>query len=250
MGATAVAAATMSIRRPPLPSVPKRHPDLALVVAAGGSATRFGSNKLLAFLQGKPVFLHCLYNLAPLACETILVTPKEQQTVFQNFLKEAGLTEIQVVVGGDSRVASVLAGLHAISPKTTFVAVQDAARPLTSRDIFERCAESARAYGSGVAAHRVVDTIKIADQQALVLDTPDRSSLWAAETPQTFRRDWLQASLEQCLATGQLVTDDAHAIQISGHPVHLVENSAPNPKITIPNDLALVEFLMAHSFKN
>ena len=239
----------MSTDGTPASPVADMHHQLALVVAAGGSAIRFGSNKLLAPLQGKPVFLYCLTALAPLVGETVLVTPAGQQSFFQAHLQEAGLTDIKVVPGGASRVASVLAGLHALSGKLALVAVQDAARPLTTRDLFERCADSARKYGSGVAAHRVVDTIKLADQKAVVVDTPDRSNLWAAETPQTFRLDWLRSALEHCLASGRLVTDDAHAVQLCGHPVHLVENNEPNPKITLPGDLALAEFLLTQRFR-
>ena len=242
--------ATMSTEGSLTSTVAKKRSNLALVVAAGGSAVRFGGNKLLASLHGKPVFLHCLTTLAPLASETVLVTPASQQGLFQEHLKEAGLKDVKVVTGGTSRVASVLAGLQALRGNAELVAVQDAARPLTSPDLFERCAESAGMYGSGVAAHRVVDTIKLADQKELVLDTPDRSNLWAAETPQTFRVDWLQDALERCLTMGRLVTDDSHAVQLCGHPVHLVENHVPNPKITLPDDLALAEFLLTQRHRD
>ena len=119
-----------------------------------------------------------------------------------------------------------------------------AARPLTSLDVLCRCLAAARLGGSGVAARRVTDTIKVADAAGRVIATPDRATLWAAETPQVFRRTDLERAYSAALCAGRYPTDEAAAIAALGLPVQLVESLLPNPKVTHPNDAALVRFLL------
>lgn len=225
--------------------------DTGLIVAAGGSSSRFGSgNKLLMRLGGLPVFGHCLKAFLPLlpTGHTVLVVPAADEAHFAAALANAGLMDqVRLVLGGASRQASVQAGLSALPASATIVAVQDAARPLASADLLRRCVASARACGSGVAAHRVVDTIKAASPDGVVTATPDRRALWAAETPQVFRRDWLEKAYQRISREGLEVTDDAQAVQLSGHPVQLVVSTQNNLKITRAADLTLAEFLLSRS---
>ena len=223
--------------------------DCGLIVAAGGSSSRFGhGNKLLMDLAGLPVFCHCLRAFLPLlpAGHAILVVPAASEPLFAAALAAAGWGErVRLVPGGASRQASVQAGLAALPAAATIVAVQDAARPLVTAELLARCVASARACGSGVAAHRVVDTIKAATAEGAVTATPDRRALWAAETPQVFRRDWLAAAYELVARDGLEVTDDAQAVQLAGHPVQLVESQQDNLKITRAADLSLANFILA-----
>lgn len=223
--------------------------DCGLIVAAGGSSSRFGhGNKLLMDLAGLPVFCHCLRAFLPLlpAGRAVLVVPAASEPLFAAALAAAGWGErVRLVPGGASRQASVQAGLAALPAAATIVAVQDAARPLATAELLARCVASARACGSGVAAHRVVDTIKAATAEGAVTATPDRRALWAAETPQVFRRDWLAAAYELVARDGLEVTDDAQAVQLAGHPVQLVESQQDNLKITRAADLPLANFILA-----
>ena len=229
-----------------MPDSSIRFCDTGLVLAAGGSSRRFGAgNKLFADLAGMPVVLHSLKRLSPLVAQTVLVVPAEAIHDFAVLLQAHGCQDIQLVVGGSERQSSVLAGVKALREELTLVAVQDAARPLTTADLLARCVDSARRYGSGIAAHPVTDTIKVADQDGIVLDTPPRSTLWAAETPQCLRIDWLRQAYEHCLGNNIPVTDDAQAVQLLGHPTRLVPSKTPNLKITRPEDLELARLLLA-----
>ncbi|MEI8079663.1 MAG: 2-C-methyl-D-erythritol 4-phosphate cytidylyltransferase [bacterium] len=218
-------------------------PELGLVVAAGGAGRRFGAgrNKLLDPWRGRPVFMHCLLELLPLVPpgHVVLVVPAAAAPLFRDALDVAALSaRVRLVTGGDERQDSVWNGVRALPPAATVVAVQDAARPQTTAALLVACAESARRCGSGVAARRVTDTIKVAAVDGRVLQTPARTTLWAAETPQVFRRDLLERALAAARAGGWRVTDDAQAVEALDEPVFLVENTAPNPKITFAHDLS------------
>jgi len=220
-------------------------PHLGLILAAGGSGQRFtaGQNKLLLIWQGLPIFCHSLRHFLPLLnpAHIVIAVPAGMEPAFREQLARAGSpAAIRCGAGGDTRQDSVMNALRLLPPVVTLVAVQDAARPCTGRELLARCAESAATRGSGVAARRVTDTIKVADPAGLIQATPDRHTLWAAETPQVFRRDWLEAGYARIIATGRQVTDDAQAVEVLGEAVYLVENPDPNPKITYPDDLRLL----------
>ncbi len=220
-----------------------------VIFAAGGRSSRFGDNKLFAPLDGMPLFCHCIRRFAqwlPLQ-NCILVVPKGETETFRRCLEQWQLDALPLTTGGDSRFASVKAGLAALPKTVSLVAVQDTARPLTSLELLQRCLASADQCGSGIAAHHVVDTIKVASPQGLVQETPDRRLLWATETPQAFRRSWLEAGYNAAGSGADTLTDDAQVVQMAGYPVQLVENRAPNLKVTYPQDLALAQALLANS---
>ncbi|NLF19057.1 MAG: 2-C-methyl-D-erythritol 4-phosphate cytidylyltransferase [Lentisphaerae bacterium] len=222
--------------------------DLALVVAAAGVGSRYSAarSKLLESLDGEPVFLHCLRRLGAVVPpeRTVLVIHPQAREAFAAALQALpGAAALRLVSGGATRAESVARGLDALPPGLTYVAVQDAARPLTTADLLRRCLESARLWGSGVAARRVTDTIKITDGQGAVVATPDRDRLWAAETPQVFRIDDLRRACQAARQSGLCPTDEAAAVEALGLPVRLVESRTPNPKVTQPADLAVIEAL-------
>ena len=224
--------------------VPNPFKQLGLIIAAGGSSSRFGKdNKLFQMLNGLPVFCHCLKNFLaggiPDAC--LLVVPENSRNDFLLLLDRhlPSMTgRIQIIPGGKTRTDSVLAGLNALPESCLFVAVQDAARPLSDANLLLRCLDSARTFGSGIAARRLNDTIKQAGPDGKVLQTLDRNSLWAAETPQVFQRKILLKAYQHCRNSEKNFTDDAQLLEECGIPVQLVENPKPNPKITFPEDLA------------
>jgi len=175
-----------------------------------------------------------------------VAAPAGRRNEFAEVLAGAGLPAgIRLCEGGPSRLHSVSSGLDALPANIAVVAVQDAARPLTTARLLERCIESARRLGSGVAARRVTDTIKIVRPDGSVADTPDRETLRAVETPQVFRRDLLERALRRAVETGQIVTDDARAVELLGHPVYLVEHDEFNPKVTFARDLEYLRTLVS-----
>ena len=139
-------------------------------------------------------------------------------------------------------IANAFAFLEKQSGLPEFVAIHDAARPLASAELLERCVDAAQEYGTAIAAHRVTDTVHVADDAEFIHATPSRSTLWAAETPQVFRTDLYARALRELDWHADPPTDDASLVRrLPGVCVKLVENTSPNPKITYPYDLVSYE---------
>ena len=127
---------------------------------------------------------------------------------------------------------------------TEIVAVHDGARPLVTTSLVEATIQSAREHGTGIAATKVVDTIKEATPERTVERTVDRTKLWAVQTPQTVRYQLLREAYANIFKKNLLVTDEAAAVEGLGQRVHLVDTPFLNLKITTPNDLAMAEALL------
>ncbi len=216
--------------------------DTGLILACGGSGQRFGPdrNKLLLDWRGIALFCHPLRTFLALVLpeHAVVVAPAPLLDAFRAAMDAAGIPRgVRIVAGGATRQKSVANGLAALPEAVRIVAVQDGARPCTTVELFLACAESARTHGSGVAARPVTDTIKVADAEGNVKNTPDRATLWAAETPQTFRRERLEDGLCFIRQHNLAVTDDAQAVELAGHATRLIHAAAPNPKVTFPSDL-------------
>jgi 2-C-methyl-D-erythritol 4-phosphate cytidylyltransferase/2-C-methyl-D-erythritol 2,4-cyclodiphosphate synthase len=157
-----------------------------------------------------------------------------------------GIAKVTALVpGGSRRQESVRNALRALAEwAPDLVAVHDGARPLATPELVSRCVRSAAERGSGVAALPVTDTLKRADAEGRVLETLDRASIWAMQTPQVFRYSTLLAAHEAA-AEGAEATDDAALVEQLGEPIHLVPGEETNLKVTTPADLAIVEALLA-----
>ena len=150
------------------------------------------------------------------------------------------------VVGGAERQDSMRAGLRALSDEVVLVAVHDAARCRVSARDLRAVVEAARMEGAALLGERSRDTIKrVVDGR--VVETPDRETCWAAQTPQVIRRDWLEGAIRQAEDEGWVGTDDVQLVERAGHPVVMVESMAPNPKITRPEDLWMAEALLSRT---
>ena len=211
---------------------------VALVVAAG-RGERLGSSgpKALVVLAGRPML--------EWSVEALLAVPAIEQVVVAlpaGVVAPAGTTGVP---GGRERSHSVRAALHAARPSDA-VLVHDAARPLLTPALAEDCLdELARSdCDAAIAATPVVDTIKRAQGEEVV-ETLDRSTLWAVQTPQVFRRDVLERVLAQDDAVLAAATDDASLVEAMGGTVRLVPVAAPNLKVTTPLDLRVAELLLA-----
>ena len=153
--------------------------------------------------------------------------------------------KIHTAAGGVKRADSVLAGLKKVGElakaPAPYVLVHDAARPCLTRADLERLRDEATGEHGGLLAVAMTDTVKRAEGTHAAA-TVARRELWRAQTPQLFRLDLLQAALEDCLARGVEVTDEASAMEAAGRRPRLVAGSESNLKVTVPDDLALAEF--------
>jgi 2-C-methyl-D-erythritol 4-phosphate cytidylyltransferase len=219
----------------------------AAIIVAAGSGTRMGFDKLLAPLAGQPVIVHTL--LAFEACRDVdgiwVVSGTERGEIIRDLAEEMRVTKFRgIVPGGAERHLSVWNGLQALPAACRLVAVHDGARPLIQPSQISRCIEKAATTGAAASARRVTETVKRADAAGVVTSSVEREGLWIMETPQVFSLPLLRAAYEEVLRRGTLVTDEVSAAELAGHATTLVENAAPNPKITLPGDLELAARLM------
>ncbi len=221
------------------------------VVPAAGVGARMGAPvpKQYLTVAGATVLEHSLRAL--LACDRIvgLVVALGPGDERGRGLPALGDPRVQVVTGGEQRSDSVLAGLESLArcaEPGDWVLVHDAARPCLETADVERLIERVTATGTGgLLAEPIADTVKQAGPDGLVLRTLDRSTLWRAQTPQAFRLDLLREALAGATRRELVITDEASAMELAGHPVQLVPGPASNLKITLPGDLELAAFYLA-----
>jgi 2-C-methyl-D-erythritol 4-phosphate cytidylyltransferase len=219
------------------------------IIVAAGRGTRMGPNVDKLFLQvaGRPLIVHTWARLDSVRAldEIVLVVRAGMEQPFHDLARQYTLTKpFRLAPGGAERQDSVWNGLQAVSSTAEIVAIHDGARPCATEELFEETIRAARQTGAAVAAQRVTDTIKESDGGELIARTIDRSRLWSVQTPQTFQLSIIRAALKAVRDKGLLVTDDTAACELIGQPVQLVQSRKPNPKVTAPADLPLIELLL------
>jgi len=206
-------------------------------------------NKLLLPLLGQPVIAWTLQAVAQSeAIEWIgIIGQPYDWPDFNQILDQLELGKpVQLIQGGATRQASVYCGLQELPPEAEGVLIHDGARCLATPTLFDRCATALQDCLGLIAAIPVKDTIKVVEADGLVARTPDRSQLWAAQTPQGFEVTALRQCHQQGLQNGWEVTDDAALFEQSGLPVRLVPGEETNLKVTTPIDLTIAEFILKH----
>jgi len=220
----------------------------AIIVAAGqGTRMGPGMDKLFLEVAGRPLVAHTWQRFDSAACidEIVLVVRDGLQSAFQELAATYRFQKpFRMAKGGKERQDSVWNGLETLSAGTELAAIHDGARQCTPDSLITATVQSARQTGAAVAAQRVTDTIKESDNGAFVSRHLDRSRLWAVQTPQCFRVEVIRKALSAARKNGLVLTDDTAACELIGQPVKLVESFAPNPKITVPADLAYMETLL------
>lgn len=220
------------------------------IIVAAGKGTRMGPqvDKLLMEVAGRPVIAHTWqrYEALEEIAEIVCVVREGMQVIFAELAQKYRFRKpYRLVAGGKERQDSVWNGLEALNKDCDLVAIQDGARPCTRREIIQATLEAAAEVGAAVAAQRVTDTLKESTDDLRIGRTVDRSRLWAVQTPQTFRIPVIRQALALVRERQILVTDDTAACECIHQPVRLVECAWPNPKVTTPNDLEWIEYLLA-----
>lgn len=214
------------------------------VIVAAGSGTRMGRlDKLFTEVAGRPLLARAVAPFEECAAvdRIVLVLAEENVERGKALVSEQKFSKVSAVVpGGERRQDSVRLGLGALG-QCEYVAVHDGGRPLLSVELIERGLAAAQATGAAVPALPLVDTVKEAGADGLVVRTLDRNRLWAAQTPQLFRYDLLaRAHREHPVA----VTDDAAMLEAMGIPVKIFPGDKRNIKVTTPEDLELARALL------
>jgi 2-C-methyl-D-erythritol 4-phosphate cytidylyltransferase len=220
------------------------------VIPAAGVGSRMGEDvpKQYLKLAGCSVLEHSVNVL--LRCDQIMsvVVALHAQDNIARTLPCFGNERVVTVTGGERRCDSVLAALHGLDRVASpgdWVLVHDAARPCASdAEVSKLIAQVMNSGIGAILAEPVVDTVKLADDNARVEKTLDRDRLWRAQTPQMFRFGELQTALADAMARELAVTDEASAMELAGYPVQLVAGSSRNLKITLPADLQLAGYYL------
>jgi 2-C-methyl-D-erythritol 4-phosphate cytidylyltransferase len=210
-------------------------------------------NKLLLTLRSQPLIAWTLSAAA--ASKEIswigIISQPADWVDLKEILGSLSLAKpVQLIPGGTTRQESVYNGLQALPVGAKQVLIHDGARCLATPELFDRCAVAIRGaiphspIQGLIAAIPVKDTIKVVDSARLIQNTPDRSQLWAAQTPQAFGVQLLKQCHEKGLEQGWEVTDDAALFERCGLPVQIVEGEETNLKLTTPMDLAIAEFIL------
>ena len=219
----------------------------AILLAAGSSRRMNGAveDKVLAPLGGKPVFAHSAATFARSGVVDFFVVTYRDQAQMVG-LSAYAPTPAVFVRGGAERQDSVAAALAELPDDISHVFIHDCARPLVRPEQLVALYKIVRREHAVVLAHRVTDTIKDHRGEGR-LRTLDRRHLWAMETPQVFARELIGRAYAKVAARGLSITDDAASVELLKHPVALLENPYPNPKLTTPADLAYLEFLLTQN---
>lgn len=218
------------------------------VILGGGSGKRMGAgqNKVFLPVGGVPAIVRSIRAFQGLCRGAVAVIAPGEENQLEELIEHYGLSSfvVDVVPGGRERQDSVWNGLNALPADAEYVLIHDGARALVTEQIIRDSLESARQHGSGVAAVPVVDTIKRAAADGRVMETPDRASLYAMQTPQTFRVSFIRQAHEAARRDGFLGTDDASLLEHASMPVYLSRGHRENLKLTTPVDLALAELIL------
>ena len=219
-----------------------------LLIAAAGSGSRMGAdrNKLLLKIAGKTVLEWTLKA----ACASkainwigIIGQPKDKSSICSIINNSVKLVEW--INGGSTRQQSVQLGLSALPDDAKFVLIHDGARCLVNPSVFDEIAKIVYKGQAVIAASQVTDTIKKVDKNMEIIDSPPRSDLWSAQTPQGFPVDKLKNAHREAIAKEWNVTDDASLFERLGLPVKIYDAGPSNIKVTTPFDLVIAESLLS-----
>ncbi|XLQ11443.1 MAG: 2-C-methyl-D-erythritol 4-phosphate cytidylyltransferase [cyanobacterium endosymbiont of Epithemia adnata isolate EadnSB Bon19] len=220
-----------------------------LLIPAAGLGKRMGSdrNKLLLSLLGKPLLTWTL--LAAEASEKIrwigIIGKSYDFPSFQKILTNLSVTKpVELIQGGETRQKSVYNGLQALSIEVQKILIHDGARCLATPQLFDRCAEELLTCQGLITAIPIKDTIKVVDQHKFIQNTPNRSQLWAAQTPQGFDVKLLKKCHEKGRSSDWEVTDDSALFEKCKLPVKIIEGEETNLKVTTPIDLIIAESIL------
>ncbi|MCL6231445.1 MULTISPECIES: 2-C-methyl-D-erythritol 4-phosphate cytidylyltransferase [Acinetobacter] len=231
---------------------PNFHPNLKLwaIIPAAGSGSRFSKTELKQYqnIAGLTVLEHTVARLNQLPLTGYVLAIGEQDNIAQT-LELANQEKAHFCLGGSERVHSVLNALQYLSKIANdddWVFVHDAARPCVSQSSLENLVQSAvETEQSAILAIPVRDTLKRVETAPLISTTVDRSTLWQAQTPQIAKLGVLKNAIEQALAAGATITDEASALEFVGEHVNVVQGRSDNIKITYPDDLELARLILA-----
>ncbi len=221
------------------------------IIAAAGTGIRMENKRPKQFLdlEGRPLLAMTLekFQLCPAIDSIIVVAPQSDLKYCRSEVVEGHhFTKVEkVVAGGERRQDSVRFGIEASGGHYGLVLIHDGVRPLITHELIERLAKAAQEHRAVITGLPAKETVKEVDENTLVMKTYDRQRVWLVQTPQIFRYEDILMAHRRAVEEGwEEVTDDALLVEKMGIPVKIVEGSEDNIKVTTPQDLELVKFLL------
>ena len=223
---------------------------LAVIIPAAGSGSRMGSQvpKPFLMLGNQAILWHTIRAFLSVEEVEEVIIPtssnwiSEVQTICDSF-SESGVA-FKVLEGGTERQFSIQNALNEVSLGIDLVAVHDAVRPFINSYLIKDCADKAFEMGGAMIAVPAKDTVKVISKDGFVKSTPDRSTLWQAQTPQIFKTEILKEAYRSAMKNQFVGTDDASLVEAVGGKVKIVEGDRENLKITYPVDLRIAELIL------
>ncbi len=230
--------------------------DVGVVIPAAGFGVRLGRQKTFLELLGRPLLHYTLraFSLVEEVLEIAVAVRPEDLEMTRDWvqswiqgikpdLPHGDAPSIIPVSGGSRRQDSVWLGFQALSPRSRWILVHDAARPLIQPEDIQSVIAAVRESGAAVLGHPATDSVK-EEKDGFVARELHRGQVWAVQTPQAASAELLRRAFEEGRRSGLEVTDEVGLLVSRGTPVRLVEGKRTNIKITFPEDAALAEFLM------
>lgn len=219
----------------------------AIIVAAGNS-TRMGyrMSKQLIPLNGRPAIEYTVraFQNCDLIDEIIVVArPQDIDDIAHTVFAFRKVTT--VTAGGSNRAESVQRGVHAASRRATHYAIHDGARILISEEEIRRVLNAGYDCGAATLGTPVTDTVKVVSPEMDILSTPERSALYAVQTPQVFERNLYRRAIENAVSNHLTVTDDCAMVEAIGEKVRVVRGEYSNIKLTTPADITIAEAILS-----
>jgi 2-C-methyl-D-erythritol 4-phosphate cytidylyltransferase len=224
--------------------------QFAVILAAAGRSTRFGDptqKKIYAELDGRAVWYRALEPfLTHGEVEQIIVAiaPEDRELFDRRYHDKVAFLNLDVIEGGEERSDTIAKALARARPTCQFVAIHDAARPCLTEDMVAAVFSAGREHGAALLAVPVRDTVKRSGDHQFTTETLPRADLFLAQTPQVFRRDWLEEAYARRSKEGGTATDDTQLVEALGHRSAVVPGSIFNLKITTQEDLRLASAML------
>lgn len=216
----------------------------AAIIVAAGQGKRMGgkTRKQFLMLEGKEILAHTVDRFEDFSKikEIVLVIGRDDIESVKAMVRKYGWKKISAVVcGGKERQDSVKCGLKALSLASEVVLIHDGVRPFVTEEMINCSIDAAQNFDGCVLGVPAKDTIKICDKDGMVLETPDRSTVWHIQTPQTFSRGLIEKAYEKAEKDGFFGTDDASVVEYYGAKIKVIHGSYQNIKITTREDILM-----------
>lgn len=226
----------------------KNH-HVSVIIAAAGMSNRMGSkiNKQFIWIDGKPVLAHTIEKFEKCKyIDEIILVSKEEEIDYcrKEIVKKFKFKKVSNIIrGGQERQDSVYNGILALNEKTDIVLTHDGARPFVKIENIEDGIKGVLEFGACVVGVPVTDTIKVVGENNSIQNTPNRATLWAAQTPQCFLKETLIRGYDHAIKNRYFGTDDSSIVEQAGYEVKMIMGSYENIKITTPEDIIVAESL-------